>query len=104
MDASYLAKLTVSLPVKLAALASNELRIPILQITSNASRVFLIATPASLADHYMSAAVVFYLQGGIFLDFQSHGQLRCCLLHRHLGFVGFSCGCLCFFSLSISSD
>lgn len=30
-----------------------------------------------------------YLQGGIFLDFESHGQLRCCLLHRHLGFVVF---------------
>lgn len=30
-----------------------------------------------------------YLQGGIFLHFESHGQLRCCLLHRHLGFVVF---------------
>lgn len=30
-----------------------------------------------------------YLQGGVFLYFESHGQLRCCLLHRHLGSVLF---------------
>lgn len=43
----------------------------------------------SLDYSYVAVSVSVYLQGGIFLDFESHGQLRCCLLHRHLGFVAF---------------
>lgn len=54
----------------------------------------------------MTVSRSFYLQGGIFLDFESHGQLWCCLLHRHLGFVVFLVVVcfLFFFSLSAAAS
>lgn len=62
-------------------------KFPFFQTPSNASCIS--ATRKSLDYQYMSVSAFVYLQGRIFLNFESHGQLRWCLLHRHLGFVVF---------------
>lgn len=66
---------------------SNKLIISIFENASSTS--YPLKTSKSLDDQYVPVLAFVYLQGGIFLDFESHGQLRCCLLHRHLGFVVF---------------
>lgn len=66
---------------------SKEQIISISRMTSSASK---ITRPSESTDDRCAVFYHFvYLQGGIFLYFESHGQLRCCLLHRHLGFVVF---------------